>query len=162
MDPDGTVTEAATGMWFPNGSAITQDHVLVVNETFGNRISAFDLGDDGTLLHRRVWAEFGPLPEDRSIGGVVAATKVAGDGGCLDAEGAFWIADAMGRRLLRVVEGGRVTDEIDPGVNVYACALGGADGKTLFACVAPDFREEARRSEREARLLALRVAVPAA
>jgi sugar lactone lactonase YvrE len=162
VDPDGTVTEVAEGLWFPNGSAITPGSVLLVNETFGNRISAFDLTDDGRLLNGRVWAEFGPLPVDRSIDRILAEATVSGDGGCLDAEGGFWCADATGGRLLRVVEGGEVTEELRLDTNVYACALGGADGRTLFACVAPDFHEAARRSERAARLLAFRVLVPSA
>jgi sugar lactone lactonase YvrE len=162
VDPDGTVTEVAADLWFPNGSAITADNVLLVNETFGNRVTAFDLTGDGRLANRRVWAEFAPLPADRSMDKVLEQVKVAPDGACLDAEGAFWIADAVGGRLLRVTEGGTVTDEIRPGTNVYACALGGADGKTLFACVAPDFAEEARTAAREGELLAFPVAVPAA
>lgn len=162
VDPDGTVTEVATDLWFPNGSAIGGDNVLLVNETFGNRVTAFDLTGDGRLTNRRVWAEFAPPPTERSIDKVMAQTRVAPDGGCLDAEGAFWIADAIGGRLLRVTEGGTITDEIRPGSNVYACALGGADGKTLFACAAPDFYEHARKAAREGRLLAIGVAVPAA
>jgi sugar lactone lactonase YvrE len=162
VDPDGTVTEVADELWFPNGSAITRDRVLLVNETFGNRITAFDLTDDGRLVNRRVWAQFAPLPADRAIDRILAEATVSGDGGCLDADGGFWNADATGGRLLRVVEGGEVTDELRPETNVYACALGGADGRTLFACVAPDFHEGARRSERAARLLAYRVGVPCA
>lgn len=161
IDPDGTVTEVATDLWFPNGIFIRDDGVLLVNETFGNRVTAFDIAPDGSLAGRRVWASFGPLPTDRAIDAVLAQTKVGSDGGCLDAEGALWIADATGGRLLRVTEGGTVAAEIRPGTNVYACALGGADGRTLFACVAPDFDEAARSAAREAKLLALRVEVPA-
>jgi sugar lactone lactonase YvrE len=162
VDPDGDVTEAATDLWFPNGSVITEDNVLLVNETFGNRVTAFDVTGDGRLVNRRVWAEFAPLPTERSIEKVVGQATVAPDGACLDAEGGLWVADAIGGRLLRVTEGGDITDEIRPGTNVYACALGGSDGRTLFACVAPDFDEEARSSAREAELLAIPVAVPAA
>lgn len=162
VDPDGTVTEAADDLWFPNGSAITEDDVLLVTETFGNRVSAFDLADDGQLLNRRVWAQFAPLPTDREIERVLAEVKVAGDGACLDAEGGLWIADATGGRLVRVVEGGEITDELRPGTNVYACALGGHEGRTLFACVAPDFDEAARSKERAAELVAFRVSVPSA
>lgn len=162
VDPGGEVTEVATDLWFPNGSVITKDDVLLVNETFGNRITAFGVTADGRLTNRRVWAEFAPLPTERLIEKVLEQTKVAGDGACLDAEGALWIADATGGRLLRVTEGGNVTDEVRLEINVYACALGGTDGKTLFACVAPDFDETARKPAREARLLAIPVAVPAA
>ena len=159
VDPDGTVTEVATDLWFPNGSGITADGTLVVNETFGNRVSAFDITPDGRLADHRVWAEFGPLPDERDLGKVLPGLVVAPDGGCLDAEGAMWIADATGGRLLRVTEGGTITDELKPGTNVYACALGGADGRTLFACVAPDFDESARKAATGGRLLATKVAV---
>jgi len=162
VDPDGTVTEAAAGLWFPNGSVITPGNVLIVNETFGNRCSAFDVTQDGRLANRRIWAEFAPLPAERPIGKVMAQVKVAPDGGCLDAEGALWIADAIGDRLLRVKEGGEIVDEVRPGSPVYACALGGADGQTLYACAAPDFDEAKRTAAREARLLAFRVPVPGA
>jgi sugar lactone lactonase YvrE len=162
VDPDGQVTQVAEDLWFPNGSAITSKGVLLVNETFGNRVTAFDLTGDGSLVNRRVWAEFGPLPTDREIEQVLPTLRVAPDGAALDAEDALWIADATGDRLLRVTEGGTVTDEVKPGSPVYACALGGADGKTLFACAAPDFAEHARKAAREASMLAIPVAVPGA
>ena len=144
MDPDGTVTEAAGDLWFPNGSVITPDGVLIVNETLGNRCTAFDLTADGQLVNRRVWAQFGPLLSGTTEAEVFGQIKVAPDGACLDAEGALWIADAIGGRLLRVKEGGEIADELRPGSGVFACALGGADGRTLYACVAPDFNEAAR------------------
>jgi len=162
VDPDGTVTEAAADLWFPNGSVITPDGVLIVNETFGNRCTAFDLTADGGLANRRVWAAFGPLPADRAFDSVLGQIKVAPDGGCLDAEGALWIADGANARLLRVTEGGEITDELRPGTPVFACALGGVDGRTLYACAAPDFFEAARLAADEGTLIATRVAVPAA
>ena len=162
VDPDGTVTEAAADLWFPNGSVITPDGVLIVNETFGNRCTAFDVTPGGQLVNRRVWAEFAPLPSDRALEKVLAEAKVAGDGACLDAEGALWVADAIGGRLLRVREGGEIADEVHPGSPVYACALGGADGRTLYACAAPDFDEKARSAAHEATLIAFRVQVPGA
>jgi sugar lactone lactonase YvrE len=68
----------------------------------------------------------------------------------------------VGGRLLRVLEGGEIADEVRPGSGVFACALGGADGRTLYACVAPDFFEASRSAAREGSLVAIRVAVPAA
>jgi sugar lactone lactonase YvrE len=159
-DPDGTVTEVADDLWFPNGSVITPDGVLLVVETFGDRVSAFDLTGDGRLTNRRVWAEFAPLPTERALERVLPALTVAGDGACLDADGGLWIADATGDRLVRVTEGGTITDEIRPGTPVYACALGGADGRTLYACAAPDFHDQARKAATESRLLAIRVDIP--
>jgi len=160
VDPDGGVTAVAQDMWFSNGSVITDDGVLIVDETFGNRISAFDIADDGALTNRRTWAKFAELPPDRDLHTALGQLVVAPDGCCLDAEGALWIADAVGTRLLRVREGGEIVDEINVGTGVYACMLGGGDGRTLFACSAPDFDEKARSAAREGSLLAVRVEVP--
>jgi sugar lactone lactonase YvrE len=161
VDPDGTVTQVATDLWFPNGAVITADRVMIVDETFGNRCTAFDVTADGELVNRRIWAEFGPVPAESEQ--PPAKTPVGPDGCCLDADGALWIADAIGNRLLRVTEGGDITDEIRPASGgVYACALGGADGRTLFACAAPDFDAKARSAAREAALIAYRVKVPMA
>jgi sugar lactone lactonase YvrE len=79
---------------------------------------------------------------------------------CLDAEGAVWVADSLGDRVLRLAEGGEVLAEIATGEGCYACMLGGEDGRTLYACAAPSFAEHERRPVREAQLLAARVDVP--
>jgi sugar lactone lactonase YvrE len=160
VDPDGTVTAAAQDMWFANGSVITDDGVLLVDETFGNRVTAFDITSDGALVNRRTWAQFGELPTERELGSALGRLVVAPDGCGLDAEGALWIADAIGARLIRVREGGEIIDEIAIGTGVFACMLGGADGRTLYACAAPDFDEHARAAANEGQLLAVRVDVP--
>jgi sugar lactone lactonase YvrE len=159
VDPDGSVTPVADDMWFANGSVITDDGVLMVDETFGNRVSAFDIGPDGSLSNRRDWAAFGELPP-RGIAEALGSIVVAPDGCALDAEGAMWIADGLNGRAIRVVEGGEIVDEVSPGTGVFACGLGGADGRTLFICAAPDFDERARAAAREAQLLSTRVDVP--
>jgi sugar lactone lactonase YvrE len=161
VDPDGTVTVAASDLWFPNGAVVTPDGTLLVCETFGNRVTAFDIAADGSLGGRRTWASFGPPPQEAAPGDP-AALVVAPDGCALDAEGCLWVADAIGNRALRVREGGEIIEEIGPGTGVYACALGGPDGHTLYLCVAPDFLEANRRPVREARIVATRVAAPAA
>jgi sugar lactone lactonase YvrE len=161
VDPDGTITKVAGDMWFPNGSVITEDGTLLVDETFGNRVSAFDIAEDGSLANRRTWARFGELPGDRELGKMLGQVVVAPDGCCLDADGAMWIADGLGGRVIRVL-GGEITAEIQPGTGVFACMLGGADGRTLFICAAPDFQEEARKNAREASLLTARVDIPRA
>jgi hypothetical protein len=45
-------------IWHPNGLAITSAHEVLVAETLGNRVIAFQMGNDGALLHRRVFANF--------------------------------------------------------------------------------------------------------
>ncbi|MGH3354125.1 MAG: SMP-30/gluconolactonase/LRE family protein [Nocardioides sp.] len=162
VDTDGTVTEVADDMWFPNGSVITPEGTLLVDETCGNRISAFDIAEDGSLTNRRTWAKFGELTTHTAFGEAMGDAVLAPDGCCLDAEGAVWTADAVFGRLVRVAEGGEILEQIEPGGGVFACMLGGSDGKTLYACAAPDFFEEPRRANTEARLLAIRVDVPGA
>jgi sugar lactone lactonase YvrE len=160
VDPDGSVHTVAEDLWFPNGSVITDDGVLLVDETFGNRVSAFDIAADGSLGPRRDWARFGELPPGRSLAEALPAGVVAADGCGLDAEGHLWVADALHGRAIRVREGGEIVDEVQTTSGVFACMLGGADGRTLYLCSAPDFDEEARRNAREGALLAARVDVP--
>jgi sugar lactone lactonase YvrE len=163
VDPDGTITVVAEDLLFPNGMVITEDGgTLVVGETFGNRYTAFDLAEDGSLSNRRVWAEFGPVPTGATLEEVLGQLVVAPDGCTGDAEGHLWVADAVGGRAVRVAEGGAVVDEVraPEGLGVYACALGGEDGRTLLLCCAPDFLEHNRRAAREAVLLTAQVEVP--
>jgi sugar lactone lactonase YvrE len=162
VDPDGTATVAASDMWFPNGSVVTADGRLLVDETFGNRISAFDITADGSLVNRTTWASFGPVPSETALDKVMGEVVVAPDGCALDAEGCLWVADGLNGRAIRVREGGEIIDEVSPGTGVYACGLGGADGRTLYICVAPDFFEANRKPVREARILATTVDTPAA
>lgn len=162
VDPDGAVTEVADGLYFPNGSVITDDDVLLVGETFGNRVTAFDIADSGELVDRRVWARFGELSEETELEALLPELSVAPDGCCLDADGALWIADALASRVVRVTAGGEITDQIDTPSGVFACMLGGDDGRQLFLCTAPDFHEEARKNAREAILMSTRVEVPRA
>lgn len=159
VDPDGTVAIAASDMRFPNGSVITDAGVLLVDETFGNRITAFDITDNGDLTNRRVWAQFGETPEESDLETLLSLLVVAPDGCCLDADGALWVADALAARVVRVVEGGEIVEQIDTPMGVFACMLGGNNRKQLFLCSAPDFHEEARKAAREGVLLSTHVDV---
>ena len=161
VDPDGTVTVASEPLLFPNGSAITPDgSTLIVSESLGNRLSAFAIGPDGTLGERRDWAALGPPPTTDDVASVLGEAVFGPDGMCLDAEGAAWVADALGSRVVRLAEGGDVLDEITLDISCYACMLGGDDGRTLFMCTAPGFAEDERRNSRDARVLATRVEHP--
>ncbi len=160
VDPDGTVTTVADDLGFPNGMVLLPGGVLVVAETFAGRLSAFDVGEDGALGNRRVWAQFGDTPRTDDVGAALQSLAVAPDGICADAEGAIWVADALNARVIRVREGGEIVEEIPTGLGVFACMLGGDDGRTLFLCAAPSFAEHERRAAREAQLLAARVDVP--
>ena len=148
IGPGGAVDVAAGDLMFPNGSVVTPDgSTLVVGETMGARYTAFTLGEGGALTDRREWA---------------AVPGVAPDGCTLDAEGCIWAADALANRLVRVAEGTGVIEEVPApdGLGVYACMLGGPDGTTLLACVAPDYFEHNRSVAREAMLVTTTVDVP--
>jgi sugar lactone lactonase YvrE len=163
VDPDGTATVAAEDLSFPNGTVITPDgSTLIVGETMGNRYTAFDLGQDGSLTHRRTWAEFGELPVASSFAEGMAQIKVAPDGCSLDAEDHIWSADALNDRCVRVAPGGEIVDEVrvPGGLGIYACQLGGDDGRTLLLCSAPDFFEHNRVAANEAVLFTTTVDVP--
>lgn len=119
----GEVITAAEDVAFPNGSVITPDgSTLIVGQSFGGSYLAFDIAEDATLSNRRTWA---------TIEGT------APDGCALDAEGAIWFSDAIGSQVVRVRKGGEVTDTIATDQPTYACALGGAEGTTLFVLTAP-------------------------
>jgi sugar lactone lactonase YvrE len=121
---DGSARQAADAIAFPNGMVVTpDDSTLIVAESYGEKLTAFDIGADGSLSNRRTWA---PVPGGHP------------DGICLDAEGAVWYADVPAQRCVRVLEGGELADTIELDRGCFACALGGQDGKTLFM-VAADF-----------------------
>jgi sugar lactone lactonase YvrE len=160
VDVEGGVEQVADDLWFPNGAVVTDDGVLLVNETLGNRVTAFDIDAHGDLRNRRVWAKFGDVPAGDDIVTMITGADVAPDGSCLDAEGALWIADALHGKAIRVREGGEVIDEVQADSGVFACMLGGGEGRTLFLCTAPDFDPAARSAARESQVLATRVSVP--
>jgi sugar lactone lactonase YvrE len=125
VTPDGSARQVADGIAFPNGMAVTPDNArLIVAESYGKRLTAFDIAADGSLSNRRVWADLG--------GGVP-------DGICLDADDAVWYADVPGKRCVRVREGGEVLRVVELDRGCFACTLGGADRRTLFL-VATEWR----------------------
>jgi sugar lactone lactonase YvrE len=150
VEPDGSAREAAERLLFPNGSVVTPDgRTVIVGETFGRRYTAFSIDAHGSLAGRRLWADLRPA-------------RIAPDGCALDAEGRIWAADARHGRCCRIAEGGAVLDELalPEGLRCFACMLGGADGRTLLVCAAPDYDPGRRKAAREAVLLTTRVAVP--
>jgi sugar lactone lactonase YvrE len=149
ITPDGASREVADDVWFPNGMVVTPDDAtLVVAESYGNRLTAFDVDEHGDLSDRRVWADLGnDVP----------------DGICLDAEGAIWYADVPHGHCVRVAEGGEVLRTVTVDRGCFSCALGGPDGRTLFI-VAAEWRgpEQMFRGAPTGQVLALEVDVPRA
>jgi sugar lactone lactonase YvrE len=154
--PDGAWECAADDLESPNGHILTDDgRTLIVAESGGMRLTAFTVGDDGTLTGRRTYAELVPERDDVPV--------APPDGICLDAEGAVWVADPIGARVFRVREGGEVTDSIAfADVIPVACVLGGTDRRTLLMCVAADWKRDALAGRRTGRIDACEVDVPGA
>ena len=156
VTPTGEVSCAADDLAAPNGHILTEDgRTLIVAESAGSRLTAFDVQLDGSLTNRRTFADL--HPEKPSV------TVAPPDGICLDAEGAVWVADPVGRRVLRVREGGEVTDSIPFEESIpFACVLGGPDRRTLLMCVADDWKRDTVKELRSGRIDAYDVAVPGA
>ncbi len=122
VTPDGLVRQVAEGCAFANGMVVTPDNAtLILAESYGHRLTAFDIDATGLLSNRRVWADLGDgYP----------------DGICLDAENAIWYADVPAKRCVRVRQGGEMLQTIDLDRGCFACMLGGVDRRTLFLMVA--------------------------
>jgi sugar lactone lactonase YvrE len=161
VEPDGTARVVADELGFPNGMALTPlGRTLIVAESTMNRLSAFNVVS-GSLGERWIWAAFGDPPTSTDVDEVLGQVDVAPDGICLDAEGAVWVADAVHSRLIRVAAGGRILEECrTDGVGVFACMLGGDDGRTLFASAAPTFHEAEASANHRASILMTKVEVP--
>lgn len=148
VDPDGAVHVAAEDMMFPNGTVITPDgKTLIVGESWGQRLTAFDIAPDGALANRCIWAPTSPAVPD---------------GICLDAEGAIWIASPATAEVVRFKEGGEVLARIPTGRGAFACMLGG-DARTTLYILTSDSADPAQcAAKRTACISALDVDVPGA
>jgi sugar lactone lactonase YvrE len=148
VDPDGTSVEAASELAFPNGTVITDDGgTLIIAESMGNQLSAFDRRSDGTLTGRRVWA---------------ALPGVAPDGICLCADGTVWVANALGSECVRVAEGGDIVERVTTSQGCFACMLGDDDRKTLYLVTAASSDAAKARASRHGALEKVRTTVPGA
>ena len=120
--PDGSARQVADRIAFPNGMAVTPDNAtLIIAESHGKRLTAFDITPDGSLSNRRVWADLGS--------GVP-------DGICIDADKAVWYGDVPNKCCVRVREGGAVLQTINLDRGCFACMLGGMGKRTLFLIAA--------------------------
>ena len=148
VDPDGSSHEAADGFNFPNGAVITEDGAtLIIAESMGGRLTAFDRAADGSLGNRREWA---------------ALSGVAPDGICLCEDDTVWVANALGTECVRVAEGGAVLERVETSTNCFACMLGDEDRRTLYLVVAPDSHDVKARAARHGGIEKVRTTVAGA
>jgi sugar lactone lactonase YvrE len=148
VDPDGRVHVAAEDLHFPNGCVITPDgSTLIVAETLAMRLTAFEVGSDGSLSNRRVWGALGMR---------------APDGICLDADGHVWVANAIAPECVLVAPGGEVIATVETAQPCFACMLGGPQRRTLYMMTAPSSMAEIVSASRQGQIECLDVAVPGA
>src|SRR5262249_16582484 len=118
VTPDCSVRQVAEGIAFPNGMTITPDNAtLIIAESHGRKLTAFDITTDGSLLNRRVWADLG---------------QGVPDGICMDADACVWYADVPNKRCVRVREAADAMQTVNLDRGCFACMLGGPDKKTVF------------------------------
>jgi sugar lactone lactonase YvrE len=141
VDTDGNWREAGDPLQVANGMVLSADGKrLIVAESAGVQLSVFDLDETGVPGKSKLFAK---LPEGHYPDGI-----------CGDAKGGIWVTCCMGPGVIRVEEGGEVTHFIPIEDNrfAFACALGGADGKTLFICTAESFATVSDLSLKTARI----------
>src|SRR5579862_826135 len=145
--PNGVARIAADQLRFPNGMVLLPDgHTLIVAESFGPALRAYDVASDGALSNGRTWADLSVVP----------------DGICLDAAGAIWLANPLAPEVVRVVVGGKITHRIAVSKNAFACMLGGHDRRTLFVLTADNSNPEYCRTHATGRVETVVVDVPGA
>ena len=144
--PTGEMRVVASDLDFPNGAVISADGgTLILAETKGQRLSAFDIEEDGSLSARRDWALCpGVLP----------------DGICLDAEGAVWVASPTRQACFRIQEGGEITHTVEVETDAFACMLGGPERRHLLICTAGSSEPESCKANRDGRIEYVEVEVP--
>jgi len=145
--PDGATRVVADGLRVPNGIAVSADNSrLVVAEMDGEGLAEYDIAADGGLNFRR---RFG--------------TMKSPDGICLDQKDAVWVASFDDDAFIRLDREGRELQRIEiPGRRAIACALGGAERRTLFCLSAATSYEQLRQGKSSARIDAVEVEVAGA
>ncbi|WP_193608399.1 SMP-30/gluconolactonase/LRE family protein [Nocardioides lijunqiniae] len=144
---DGTVTRAAEGLQFPNGMVELSDGRLVVAETVGKCLTAFDV-DGHRLINRRQYADL------RTAGPGGAA--VLPDGICVDAEDGIWVSDPAGSGAVRIA-GGEVRERVSTSQPCFAVGL---VGDQLVCCTAESSNPNVAGTRRTGRLEVCTVTVP--
>lgn len=144
--PDGQARVVAQDLMFPNGTVITPDgKTLIVGESWGRCLTAFDIDAQGDLSGRRVWADLpqGALP----------------DGICLDADGGIWSASPSSNDCIRQVEGGEVTHRIALERGAFACMIG---NDKLYVLTSSSSDPQTCKTQKDARVEVYDAPYPAA
>jgi len=146
VDPDGTISEVAKDVYFPNGAVIINGGAtLIFAETWMCRLKAFDLSSEGRLSNARIFADLGERQPD---------------GICADVSGAIWVACYNSGEFIRVIEGGEISHHLAfKGLGI-TCTLGGKEGRELFMSVYAGTPDEVMKNARKGIVFKAQVDVP--
>jgi sugar lactone lactonase YvrE len=152
VDPNGNAQTVAEGLSTPNGITISDDgHSLVVAESGAFTLTSYTIASDGRLSGRKVFAD---------VPAVVEVGMAPPDGICSDAAGGIWVAEPLGRRVMRIESGGLVTQTSTFEQHRLAVCLGGEDRRTLFICLAGQRDKAVRTPEALASIVCMHVDTP--
>lgn len=148
IEADGSYRVVAEDLQFPNGMVMAGGgSKLIVAETFGHKLTSFDIDAAGDLSNRTVHAELGEFTPD---------------GICLDQEDHIWVASFMTGDFIRVAPDGSVADQFKVEGAAVACQLGGSDLHTLYCLVFNGEIEDISSGKRLARIETVQVSSAAA
>lgn len=126
LDPDLSVSKVDDGYIICNGPTFSLDNSIIYHtDSIKRKIYALDIGADGSLSNKRVFAEF-----TKDSDGVP-------DGMTTDSEDCLWVAHFGGARVSRYSPAGEVLQVLPiPALNITSCAFAGADLDTLYIVTA--------------------------
>ena len=130
----GSLAPMDSGYVITNGPAFSPDgRVLYHTDTLARRIYAFDLGQDGALGNKRVFA-------------LIEEGAGYPDGATVDSEGCLWTGLFGGWGVRRYAPDGRLLQAVRfPVANVTKIAFGGDDLTTAYATTAAKGLDAAAR-----------------
>ena len=147
VEPGGAARVVARDLQFPNGMVITPDaRTLIVAETFGGRLAAFDIKIDGSLDRRENFAEIGERTPD---------------GIALDADGCVWVSCFNQDEFIRVAPGGEIRDRIADRRPAEPSPVrsAGPNRRTLFLLTAETTIDDLAQGKSKARVETVEVAI---
>ncbi len=121
LDPDLSARKVDSDYIICNGPTFNLDNTIIYHtDSIRRTIYALDIGADGSLSNKRVFAQF-----DEADG--------VPDGMTTDSEGCVWAAHFGGARITRFSPAGEILQAVPiPALNITSCAFAGAELDTLY------------------------------
>lgn len=123
VEPDGKARIVAENLKIPNGMVYdAETRTLLVAESLGNRIVAFDMKDDGSLGPERTYVDLGERWPD---------------GISLDSRGRLWVSSLFTSEFIRIGRDGAIDEvvQVPGGGWAVTCAVGDSDDELWCAVV---------------------------